>query len=132
MRQIPPVPSGFYTVSPCRLIDTRKANGPAGGPALAAGSVRVFPVAGSCGIPADARTVSGNLTVVSGSGAGSLCVYPTDIGIPVSSAISFRAGQTRSNIALATLATDGTGTIGVKNDAPGTVHVIVDVYGYFK
>ena len=132
LRSIPPTSSGFYTVPPCRLIDTRKANGTTGGPILAANAVRIFPVAGVCGIPVDARTVSGNLAVTSSSAQGAIRVYPTDIGIPVSSAINFRAGQTRSNIAITTLATDGTGTIGVKNDAPGTVHLILDVSGYFK
>jgi PKD repeat protein len=132
LQSIPPTPSGFYTLSPCRVIDTRKPNGPTGGPILAANAVRIFPVAGSCGIPADARAVSANLTVAGSSAQGAIRVYPTDIGIPVSSAISFRAGQARSNIAMTTLATDGTGTIGVKNDAPGTVHLILDVSGYFK
>ena len=132
VRSNSPTPTRFYTVSPCRVIDTRKANGPTGGPILAANAVRIFPVAGLCGIPADARTVSANLTVMGGSAPGALRVYPTDTGIPVSSAISFRAGQTRSNIAITTLATDGTGTIGVKNDAPGTLHLILDVSGYFK
>ncbi len=132
LRSIPPTPSGFYTLSPCRVIDTRNANGPRGGPALAASSVRIFPVAGSCGVPADARTVSVNLTVTNAAAPGDLRVYPTDIGIPETWTISFRAGQTRGDNAMSTLATDGTGTIGVKNDATGTVHVIVDVNGYFK
>ena len=132
LRSIPPTPSAFHTLSSCRVIDTRNANGPTGGPILAANAVRIFPVAGSCGIPADARAVSANLTVAGSSAQGAIRVYPTDTGIPVSSAISFRAGQARSNIAMTTLATDGTGTIGVKNDAPGTVHLILDVSGYFK
>jgi PKD repeat protein len=132
LRSIPPTPSGFHTLSPCRVIDTRNANGPTGGPTLAASSVRIFPVAGSCGIPANARTVSVNLTVTNTAAPGDLRVYPTDIGIPETWTISFGAGRTRANNAMLTLATDGSGTIGVKNDAPGTVHVIVDVNGYFK
>ncbi len=132
LRSIPPAPSGFYPLSPCRVIDTRNANGPRGGPALASSSVRTFPVAGSCGIPANARTVSVNLTATNAAAPGDLRMYPTDIGIPQTWAISFGAGQTRANNAMVTLATDGTGTIGVKNDAAGTVHVIVDVNGYFK
>ena len=73
-----------------------------------------------------------NLTVTNAAAPGDLRVYPTDIGIPQTWTISFGAGQTRANNAMLTLATDGTGTIGVKNDAAGTVHVIVDVNGYFK
>jgi hypothetical protein len=30
------------------------------------------------------------------------------------------------------LATDGTGTVGIKNDAAGAVHVVLDVNGYFR
>ena len=125
-------PFQFFSVTPCRIADTRNANGPRGGPALAASSVRTFPVAGSCGIPANAGTVSVSLTVTNAAAPGDLRVYPTDIGIPETWTISFGAGRTRANNAMLTLATDGSGTIGVKNDAPGTVHVIVDVNGYFK
>ncbi len=132
LRSIPPTASGFYTLTPCRLIDTRTASGPTGGPALAAGGVRTFPVAGSCGIPSDARTITVNLTVTAASAAGNLRVYPTDLGMPLTSTINFGVGQTRANNASLLLATDGSGTISVKNDAPGTVHLIVDVNGYFK
>ena len=42
----PPPPLSFYTVTPCRLADTRNANGPLGGPALQAGAVRPFTLTG--------------------------------------------------------------------------------------
>ena len=45
----------FHTVDPCRLVDTRDPAGPVSGPALGANTSRTFPVAGRCGIPADAR-----------------------------------------------------------------------------
>jgi PKD repeat protein len=131
----PPVSSAaeaFYPVSPCRLIDTRNANGAVGGPALVASGVRVFPVAGACGIPSTALTVSVNMTVVTPSAPGFLRVYPGNTAFPGTSAISFRAGQTRANNGLVGLATDGTGTISVRNDAAGTVQFVLDVNGYFK
>ena len=37
--------SRFYTVTPCRVVDTRNSSGPFGGPALAANSDRTFVVA---------------------------------------------------------------------------------------
>jgi len=46
--------------------------------------------------------------------------------------MNFRTGQIRANNAMLLLATDGTGKIGVKNDAAGSVHLVVDVNGYFK
>ena len=131
----PPVsstPTRFYTVSPCRVIDTRNANGPTGGPALVANGTRVFPVTGACGIPFDARAVSANVTVVNPAATGQLRIYPGNTGIPPSSAISFGAGQARANNGMVVLATDGTGTIGVKNDAVGTVQFVLDVNGYFR
>jgi hypothetical protein len=54
----PNPPFRFYTVPPCRVADTRLPNGTYGGPALAAGSSRSFPMTGACGIPATARSVS--------------------------------------------------------------------------
>ncbi len=131
----PPVssaPTRFYTVSPCRVVDTRNANGPRGGPALVASGTRVFPVTGACGIPTDAVAVSANVTVVNPAAAGQLRVYPGNIGIPQTSAVSFRSAQTRANNGKVVLSTDGTGTIGVKNDAVGTVSFVFDVSGYFK
>lgn len=50
----------------------------------------------------------------------------------VASAVAFRPGQTRANNAIIKIAGDGSGTLGISNGAPGRVHFIVDVNGYFK
>lgn len=131
----PPVssaPTRFFTVSPCRAVDTRNANGPTGGPALAANGVRAFPIAGACGIPASAKSVSLNVTVVGPPVQGQLRLYPGNMTPPTASAISFPAGRTRANNGKTALSTDGTGRLGVKNDASGSIHVVVDVNGYFN
>lgn len=138
------LPSGFfygpspsstrlYTITPCRVLDTRNTNGPLGGPALSGGGAqRVFTVTGTCGIPASAQSVSVNLTVTQEAAAGSLAVYPGN-GIPTgTSSINFAAGKTRANNAILYLASDGSGSIGVENDSSGTVHFILDVNGYFQ
>src|SRR3982751_4513255 len=58
-------PLGFVPVTPCRLVDTRGAPGPFGGPALAGGSIRNFtPSGGGCGVPRSAMAYSLNVTVV--------------------------------------------------------------------
>ena len=45
----------LLTVAPCRVIDTRNANGPLGGPFIAAGTSRTIPIPSSaCGVPANA------------------------------------------------------------------------------
>ncbi|HTS02582.1 MAG TPA: hypothetical protein VMN04_08660 [Thermoanaerobaculia bacterium] len=125
----------FYTLTPCRLVDTRGPDGPLGGPALDAaggGPDRSFAVAGTCGIPPEATSLSVNVTAVGGSGPGDLEIYPGD-GVPAgTSTISFAGGQTRANNAQVQLATDGSGTIKAANTSSGPVHLVLDVNGYFE
>jgi hypothetical protein len=122
----------FYTLSPCRLVDTRNASGPLGGPALQAGGQRGFVLTGSCGVPADAKALSLNVTVLQPSAGGDLRLFPGDQTPTTATAIHFSAGQTRANNAMLGLAGDGSGALNVLNDASGTVHLIIDVNGYFQ
>jgi hypothetical protein len=58
----------FIPVTPCRIADTRKADGPFGGPSLASGTTRSFVIPNSaCGIPSTASAYSLNVTVVPSS-----------------------------------------------------------------
>ena len=123
---------GYYTVTPCRIVDTRNANGPRGGPALTANQQRVFQITGACGIPSGARAVSVNITVTGPAAPGFFGFYPGDAAPLGTSAISFRAGQTRAASAVLRLATNNTGTLGIQNASAGSAHVIVDVNGYFQ
>jgi hypothetical protein len=124
----------FYTVTPCRVADTRNAIGPSGGPALVANSTRIFPVTGGvCGIPSTATAVSVNLTAVQAAAVGYLTLYPGNaLSTPLVSSINFSPGHTRANNAVVLLATDGAGTIKVSNGSAGTVHFVLDVNGYFQ
>jgi hypothetical protein len=123
----------FYTLAPCRVVDTRNPAGTYGGPALSAGSARSFPLAGTCGIPAAAKAVSVNLTVTGPTQAGHLLAYPGGVTPPLASLINFSVGQTRANNAILPLAADGNGTLTFEAGLAGggTVHLIVDVSGYF-
>jgi hypothetical protein len=122
---------GFYTVAPCRLVDTRNPPGGHGGPALVAGQDRVFTLAGHCGLPAGVRTVSVNLTVTQPTAAGYLTLYPTGPGPPLASNLNYKPGQTRANNAV--LAVGGSGEIVVRcGQASGTAQFILDVDGYFQ
>ncbi len=70
----PPVPTRFYTLTPCRVLDTRTGSGPA----LAAGAERVVTLGGGpCGVPTSAKAVSANLTVTQPTTAGNLVLFPT-------------------------------------------------------
>jgi hypothetical protein len=124
----------FTPLPPCRLADTRGPAGPGGGPPLAAGAARNFPVAGSCGIPVDARAVAFNATVASPTGAGNLRLYPAGEPPPLASMLNFAPGRARANSALLPLGPGGEVT--VRADMPlepaGTAHLVLDVYGYFK
>jgi len=122
----------YFTVQPCRLLDTRTAG--AGGPVVS-GALRVFTASGFCGIPADAIAVSVNLAVVSIPGDGYLTLYPGDGTAPLASTINFHLGGfTLSNNAIIQLAGNGTGTLGAKSlvGGGGGVHLVIDVVGYFK
>jgi uncharacterized repeat protein (TIGR01451 family) len=121
----------FHTLEPCRLLDTRAATGTFGGPALAAGGDRVFPLFGRCGIPTTARALSVNLTATQPTAQGNLRLYPAGTSLPLASSINYVAGQTRANNAIAPL--NGLGELAVRcSQASGTAHLILDVNGYFE
>lgn len=125
----------FHIVAPCRIVDTRwEPDGPFAGPALfASPAERTFPLVPGCGVPADALVVSANITVTGSTAGGALRVYASDSVLTDATVISFQAGKSRANNAMLLLsAAGGSGRITVRNDAPGTVHLIIDVNGYFR
>ncbi|MFN7986789.1 MAG: kelch repeat-containing protein [Thermoanaerobaculia bacterium] len=120
----------LYPLTPCRVVDTRNADGPLGGPALPAGGTRSFVIGGSCGVPADAAAISLNVTAVSPASAGSLTLYPGTGTAPGTTTLSYGAGRTRANNSIMGLVG---GQLSVLASQPsGTVHVIIDVNGYFR
>jgi hypothetical protein len=127
----PAAASRFFTLTPCRVLDTRNAAGPYGAPALGAGLTRLFKLAGQCGIPTAAAAVSANLTVVPGA-AGLLSLYPGNAFPLGTSSVNFGPGQVRATNSILELATDGTGTVGVLNGAATSTQVVLDVNGYFQ
>ena len=123
--------AGLFAVAPCRLADTRNPDGPSGGPALDANTVRTFPVANLCGIPASATAVAINLAVVLPSNDGDLRLYPAGEAAPLASSINFRGGIVRASNAIIRLGAGG--QISVQCDMPsGGTHFFLDVYGYFQ
>jgi hypothetical protein len=116
---------GFYTLPPCRVVDTRTGDG---GP-IAAGATRSFSLAGRCGLTTAVKSVSLNVTVVAGSAPGNVVVYPGDVAAPGTATVNFSAGQTRGNNAIVGLAS---GTLGAKNRAAAAVDLVVDVNGCFR
>ena len=123
-------PGNFFALVPCRLVDTRNAAGPYGGPALTAGTTRNFVLAGQCGIPAEARAVSVNVTVTAPTAAGNVRLFAAGTALPLVSTLNYSAGQTRGNNGV--VGVSATGLAIRAAQASGTVHVIVDVNGYFE
>jgi len=119
----------YYTVAPCRLLDTRT------GSPLASGTLRTVAITGSCGIPATARAVMVNATVVGSTATGYLVLFPGGTPVPGTSVINFVAGQTRANNAHLVLAPSGAGTVealATLQGGSGQVHLILDVNGYYE
>jgi hypothetical protein len=125
-------PTSFYTLTPCRVADTRNAAGPYGGPAIPPGSQRVYVLAEVCGIPATAKAVSANVTAVTPSSAGSFRFFPGDDQPGVPTTMSFAAERTRANNLVMKLSGSGSGTVGVASTGPAPVHMVIDVNGFFQ
>lgn len=127
------VPSGFYPITPCRVFDTRVSDGvTAGSPILASGSTRLFAVVGKCGIPAEANAIAANITVINGSASGDLTIKAGNLTATVPPVIQVPISRSRANNAMIQLASNGDGNIAVINSTAGTVHLILDVSGYFR
>jgi subtilisin family serine protease len=125
---VDPSASSFYTLTPCRVLDTRDPAGALGGPALQAGTPRNFALTGpKCAIPLTAKAVSVNLTVTAPAAQGNLRVFPAGVPVPLVSSVNFVAGQTRANNAVVSL---GGGSVTVLSTA--ATHFILDVNGYFE
>ena len=124
-------PFSFFTLPPCRVVDTRNAVGAYGGPALIAGKDRSFIFVGQCGIPVGATAVSLNVTVVQPTGPGFLTLYPGGTTLPLAATINYRVGRVRANNAVVPLG--AAGDISVRcGQGSGTVNLVIDVDGYFQ
>ena len=122
-----PFPMDFYTVSPCRVLDTRT------GSPLQSGVTRLARVTGgACGIPAGARAVAANVTTVSATQPGSLVIFPGNYPIPGTTTAHFVPERALANNGVLPLATDFSGNLALLAQLEGgTVHVLIDVFGYF-
>jgi hypothetical protein len=122
-------PNDYYTLTPCRLLDTRQT-----GPGVAANTASNFAVAGLCGVPLTAKAVLVNITVVSPTDTGDLRLYAAGSPAPLAAVLAFTSGRTLAGNAVGALGAGG--SLAVQNDMPagstGHAQVVVDVYGYFQ
>lgn len=130
---VPLATQGFFTLAPCRLVDTRSGAGPLGGPALPANGSRTFALASSpCGVPPSAKAVALNVTAVDPGVPGYLTLHAGGSPLPPTSTLNFFPGRTRANNAILPVASDGSASLAVVSSAPAPVDVVLDVTGWFE
>ncbi len=126
-----PSPLAFYTLTPCRIADTRTGSGFSGAfgaPALAANTTRNFPIpASSCNVPDTAQAYSLNLGALPEAPLGFLTAWPAGVALPDVGTLGSPTGGSVSNAALVPAGT--TGAISVFANAAS--NLIIDVNGYF-
>lgn len=122
-------PLNFVAVTPCRIADTRLTVGTFGGPSMAAGSTRSFPVpSSSCSIPPTALAYSLNVTVVPlAGGLGYLTLWGTGQTQPYVSTLNSETGLITANAAIVPAGTNGAINVFVTDETD----VILDIDGYF-
>jgi len=158
---VEPEPLSYYTVAPCRWVDTRENECEAGSlidprddvdcptGALQDGETRYYnaqeaPVCPDGGrpIPLGAQVLAVNVTVVDATARGHLVLYDATKPRPGISSINFDVRTARSNLVFIPLGQEQ----GQDPSTPfwpdtavyahvvgdGAVHLILDVVGYFK
>ena len=123
----------LFPITPCRVVDTRLTpNGNGAGPALQANVARAFQIAGNCNIPPTARAAVFNVTAVNATSAGTFAIFPTGTPSPSgATALAYKVSKAQAAAFIGRLGT--TGDVAVWAQQPsGTVHLILDVSGYFE
>jgi hypothetical protein len=122
-----PPPLRYYTLAPCRILDTRALGTP-----LHAGETRNVQVAEVCNVPPAAPAVYVNVTAVKPTDSGNLRFYGTNRPPVMASAVNFATGTTRANNAVVRLSYGQTGIFAdMMPRSTGYTHVVIDVYGFF-
>ncbi len=133
-------PFQFHSVTPCRIVDTRNpantvgGGSGTGGPALTNTASRDFPIQGQCGVPSGAKAAVLNVTITQPTQEGHLTLWPSGTTKPLVSTLNFVAGEPAiANGAIVPLSTN-VNDLSVQPGlaATGTVHLILDVTGYFQ
>lgn len=131
-----PAGDGAYNVlTPCRLVDTRNTAS-----RIDAGSILDIHVSGAeygaqggaasdCGVPADAKAVVVNVTVVQPDAPGYLSVFPRGAAMPLASSLNYTAGAIAGNEIIVGQAAGGGPAVSIYSYA--RTDVVVDVVGFF-
>jgi hypothetical protein len=120
----PPGPGGLslFTLTPCRILDTRI---PAGSPPLN-GTLIVDVTGSGCGAPASAHGYVFNATVIPPGLLGFLELWPNGAPEPGVSTLNAFDGAVTSNMAIVSTTN---GSVNAFTSAPS--HLVLDISGYF-
>ena len=124
----------YYTVEPCRFLDTRPSQG-GFGPIWAGTYVDFY--CDFCGVPyPDAKAVMVNICAVDSWGTGHLRAFAYDSPRPFAATLSYGAvpqlGQGICNAAIIPLCGDWGCSYDMSIWTSNTTDIIVDVMGYFQ
>jgi hypothetical protein len=112
----------FYTLSPCRVLDTRN---PPGTPPFN-GKIDVNVNNSGCGVPATAHSYVLNATVVPSGGLGFLTLWPQGAAQPLVSTLNAVDGAVTSNQAIVPTTNGSISAFG-----SSSTHLVLDIAGYF-
>jgi hypothetical protein len=124
--------SGYSSLTPYRLVDTRVGTGEPKRPLAGKGSFAVQ-IAGNDGgkLPASGITaVALNITSTASLGSGFLTAYGDSSARPTASNVNFTTNQTIANSVITPVGSDG--KIRVYNGSTKATSVVVDVVGYYS
>ena len=130
-------PFQYHAVTPCRVLDTRVNGGQTTGAPLSNLAIHRFVIQGNCGIPVLAAAVTLNATVITPTLGGDLRIAPTGQPFPTVSTLNYLANEPAlANGAIVPLGPVATETQDIKfaigMQGTGTIHLAIDVTGYFQ
>ncbi len=119
----------YHPIDPARELDTRTGVGLTG--KLSANTPRSFVVAGRNSVPASARAVTGNVTVVGSSAGWAVYLGPVSDAHPSTSAVNFAGGTVAGNNLTVALDEGGNLWTTFIGPAGATTDLVFDVTGYY-
>ncbi|MGJ5814758.1 beta strand repeat-containing protein [Paludibaculum fermentans] len=118
----------FYAVTPCRVADTRSADGELGGPLLSGGATRAFPLrSAACTVPTSAQAYSLNALAAPVSLLGYLTLWPADTAQPLVATLNAIDGVATTNAAIVAAGTRGA----ISAFVTEATHLLLDITGFF-
>jgi hypothetical protein len=123
-----PTALAFYSLTPCRIADTRNPAGPLAGPSLGTKSMRSFAIQDSaCGLPSDAEAYSLNFAAVPKGPLGFLTAWPAGQAQPVVASLNDLTGTITANAVIVPAGTNGAVNVFTTN----ATDLVIDTNGYF-